>query len=72
VERHGTKSSYTYQLEAFVRAVREGASMPIGVDDAVANMRLIDACYVSAGLRPRPRLLTTNAPRATVTRPARP
>lgn len=55
-ERHGTRSSYTYQLEAFVRAVREGASLPIGVDDAVANMRLIDRCYDLAGLPRRPRL----------------
>jgi len=43
VEPHGTRSSYTYQLEAFIRAVREGASLPIDVDDAVANMRLIGA-----------------------------
>jgi predicted dehydrogenase len=56
VEHHGTKSSYTYQLEAFASAVREGAPLPIDVDDAVRNMRLIDACYVAAGLRPRPRL----------------
>ena len=56
VEHHGTTSSYTYQLEAFARAVREGAPLPIDVDDAVRNMRLIDACYVAAGLRPRPRL----------------
>jgi predicted dehydrogenase len=62
VERHGTRSSYTYQLEAFIRAVREGASLPIGVDDAVANMRLIDACYVAAGLQPRPRMQTTAVP----------
>jgi predicted dehydrogenase len=55
VEHHGTTSSYTYQLEAFVRAVREGAPMPIDVDDAVRNMRLIDECYVAAGLQPRPR-----------------
>jgi predicted dehydrogenase len=55
VEHHGTRSSYTYQLEAFTRAVREGAALPIGVDDAVSNMRLIDACYVAAGLRPRQR-----------------
>jgi predicted dehydrogenase len=54
VEHHGTRSSYTYQLEALIRAVREGASLPVDVDDAVANMRLIDACYVAAGLRPRP------------------
>ncbi len=65
MERHGTRSSYTYQLEAFVRAVREGAPLPIDVDDAVANMRLIDACYLAAGLRPRPRVRTTDAPGAT-------
>jgi predicted dehydrogenase len=64
VERHGTRSSYTYQLEAFVRAVREGASLPVDVDDAVANMRLIDACYLAAGLPPRPRLPTTAVPGA--------
>jgi predicted dehydrogenase len=64
VERHGTRSSYTYQLEAFVRAVREGAPLPIDVDDAVANMRLVDACYLAAGLEPRPRTRTTDAPGA--------
>jgi predicted dehydrogenase len=64
VERHGTRSSYTYQLEAFVRAVREGTALPVDVDDAVANMRLIDACYVAAGLRPRPRMHTTTVPAA--------
>ena len=65
VERHGTRSSYTYQLEAFVRAVREGAALPVDVDDAVANMRLIDACYVAAGLHPRPRMHhTTTVPGA--------
>jgi|tagenome__1003787_1003787.scaffolds.fasta_scaffold20795434_2 predicted dehydrogenase len=64
VERHGTRSSYTYQLEAFVRAVREGAALPVDVDDAVTNMRLIDACYVAAGLHPRPRLQGTTVPGA--------
>ena len=59
VERHGTRSSYTYQLEAFSRAVRDGVPLPIDVDDAVANMRLIDACYLAAGLHPRPRMQTT-------------
>jgi predicted dehydrogenase len=72
-ERHGTRSSYTYQLEAFVRAVRDGASLPVGVDDAVANMRLIDACYVAAGLQPRPRMQTTGGPGADATmKPAGP
>ena len=28
--------------------------MPIDVDDAVRNMRLIDECYVAAGLQPAP------------------
>jgi predicted dehydrogenase len=54
-EHPGTRSSYTYQLEAFAAAVREGAPLPLDADDAVANMRLIDACYEAAGLSPRPR-----------------
>jgi predicted dehydrogenase len=62
VERHGTRSSYTYQLEAFTRAVRESAPLPVDVDDAVANMRLIDACYLAAGLRPRPRMQPAGIP----------
>ncbi|MFD6909749.1 Gfo/Idh/MocA family protein [Streptomyces sp. NPDC060077] len=54
-ERLGTRSSYTYQLEAFAARVREGAPLPLGPDDAVTTMRLIDACYEAAGLGPRPR-----------------
>jgi predicted dehydrogenase len=70
VEHHGRRSSYTYQLEAFARAVREGAPFPVDLDDAVANMRLIDACYVAAGLGPRPRLAVPRAQAAT--EPGRP
>lgn len=43
-------SSYAAQLRAFADAVLRGGSVPTGVDDAVANMRLIDACYAAAGL----------------------
>ena len=43
-------SSYTAQLQAFVAAVRQGAPFPTTVDDAIANMRVIDACYAAAGL----------------------
>jgi predicted dehydrogenase len=68
VEHHGTRSSYTYQLEAFTRAVREGAPLPVDVHDAVANMRLIDACYVAAGLHARPRMHTTVVPDASSAR----
>jgi predicted dehydrogenase len=52
-ERVRGESSYTYQLRAFAAAVRDGAPLPTGPDDAVANMRVIDATYRAAGLRPR-------------------
>lgn len=54
-ERLGTRSSYTYQLEAFAAHVRQGSALPLGADDALASMTLIDACYRSAGFEPRPR-----------------
>jgi predicted dehydrogenase len=53
VEQHGTRSSYSYQLEAFAAHVQDGAPLPFGVDDAVANMALVDAAYRAAGLEPR-------------------
>ncbi|MFD2091042.1 Gfo/Idh/MocA family protein [Blastococcus deserti] len=54
-EHLGTRSSYTFQLEAFIAAVRDGAPVPTGPDDAVATMTLIDRCYGLAGLPLRPR-----------------
>ncbi|MET7295657.1 Gfo/Idh/MocA family oxidoreductase [Streptomyces griseoloalbus] len=54
-EHLGTRSSYTYQLEAFAARVRGGTPLALGTDDAVTTMRLIDACYEAAGLAPRPR-----------------
>jgi predicted dehydrogenase len=54
-EHLGTRSSYTFQLEAFIAAVRGGAPVPTGPDDAVATMTLIDRCYRLAGLPLRPR-----------------
>ena len=53
-EHCGDASSYTYQLRAFVDAVRTGAPYPTDADDAVATMALIDACYRAIGLDPRP------------------
>jgi predicted dehydrogenase len=47
------ESTYTHQLRAFAAAVRSGAPLPTGPADAVANMRVIDAVYRAAGLRPR-------------------
>ncbi len=46
-------SSYSAQLQAFCAAVLRGAPYPTNVDDAIANMRIIDACYASAGLQRR-------------------
>lgn len=53
VERLGTRSSYTYQLDAFARHVGTGDQLPIGTADAVANMALIDDAYRAAGMEPR-------------------
>ncbi|MFI7402321.1 Gfo/Idh/MocA family protein [Streptomyces sp. NPDC049541] len=54
-ERLGTRSSYTYQLEAFTARVREGTPLPLDADDALATMTLIDESYRAAGFEPRPR-----------------
>jgi len=61
---HGAKSkhhervqgapTYDYQLEAFRAAVQEGAPTFTPPDDSIANMRVIDAIYLAAGLKPRP------------------
>jgi predicted dehydrogenase len=49
-ERLSGPSSYACQLDAFVRAVREGTPIVTGPDEAVKNMELIDAAYEAAGL----------------------
>ncbi|MFS8200032.1 Gfo/Idh/MocA family protein, partial [Streptomyces sp. CWNU-52B] len=59
-EQLGKRPSYTYQLEAFAAHVRGRAASPLGAEDAVATMRLIDDCYRGAGFEPRPR---TEVPR---------
>lgn len=45
--------TYDHQLRAFVRAVHTRESLPTGPEDFVANMRVIDAIYNKAGLKPR-------------------
>ena len=55
VEELGSRSSYTYQLEALAAHLREGAPLLTDADDAVATMELIDDTYRAAGLEPRPR-----------------
>jgi hypothetical protein len=53
-EELGKRSSYLYQLEAVRAHLREGARLPIDVDDAVETAEMIDAIYVAAGFEPRP------------------
>ena len=52
-ERFGRDASYLYQLRAFAGAVLRDEPFPTGVDDAIANMRVIDAVYRAAGMEPR-------------------
>ena len=54
VERLGTRSSYTFQLEAMTAAVRDGAPVVTDADFSVRVMELIDSAYAAAGLPPRP------------------
>jgi predicted dehydrogenase len=54
-ERLGTRSTYTYQLEALGAHLLGETPFPLDVDDAVATAELIDAAYTAAGLPPRPR-----------------
>jgi predicted dehydrogenase len=52
-ERASREPTYLFQLRAFAAAVLRGEAYPTGIDDAVANMEAIDACYRAAGLEPR-------------------
>ena len=38
---------YTLQGDAFSRAIRGEIALPYGVEDAIANMRVIDALFES-------------------------
>jgi predicted dehydrogenase len=50
VETAEGASTYHHQLQAFTQAVRAGRPLPTGGEDAVENMRTIDAVYTAAGL----------------------
>lgn len=49
-ERVAGDATYTYQLRAFVDAVRDGTPTPTDPRHAIANMAVIDAVYRKAGL----------------------
>ena len=50
VERFPRRASYSYQLDAFAGAVLRGEPVKTTPQDAVENMRVIDAVYRAAGL----------------------
>jgi predicted dehydrogenase len=52
-ERFDRRPTYSYQLDAFCDAVLRGRPVLTPPADSVANMRVIDAVYEAAGLRPR-------------------
>jgi predicted dehydrogenase len=52
-ERVPGESTYTHQLRAFVDAVGGAGTNLTPAADAVPTMRLIDAAYTAAGLKPR-------------------
>lgn len=54
VEELGTRSTYTYQLEAMARLIRDGEPMITDSDDAVQNMQTIDDLYAAAGMPAHP------------------
>lgn len=54
VEETGRRSSYTFQLEALTSHLRSGDPLLLDADDAVTQMRLVDAAYTAAGLPTRP------------------
>ncbi len=52
-ERCPGESTYHYQLDAFVQAIRNDIPVISDAADGVANMRVIDAIYRAAGLQER-------------------
>jgi predicted dehydrogenase len=53
VERFTRRPTYEFQLEAFCGAVLRGEPTLTPPADSIANMRIIDAIYVAAGMKPR-------------------
>ena len=52
-EEFTRRSTYAFQLEAFVDAVENGTQLPTDSADAVKQMRVIDAAYLAAGMKTR-------------------
>lgn len=53
IELPARRPTYAYQLDAFCDAVLRGETLLTTPSDAVANMRVVDAVYLAANMRPR-------------------
>ena len=51
VETIPTCDQYTIQGDAFSRAIREGSEVPVPLEDAIANMAVIEAMFRSQQTR---------------------
>ena len=52
-EHFPRRATYEYQLDAFCAAVLQGEPTLTPPADSIANMRVLDAIYVAAGMTPR-------------------
>jgi predicted dehydrogenase len=52
-ERFTRRATYEFQLDAFTAAVLRGEPTLTPPSDSIANMRVLDAIYVAAGMQPR-------------------
>ena len=52
-ERFSRRPTYEFQLDAFTAAVLRGEPTLTPPADSIANMRVLDAIYVAAGMQPR-------------------
>ena len=52
-EKFSRRPTYEYQLDAFCAAVLRGEPTLTPPADSIANMRVLDAIYIAAGMQPR-------------------
>jgi predicted dehydrogenase len=52
-ERFSRRPTYEFQLDAFTAAVLRGEPTLTPPSDSIANMRVLDAIYLAAGMHPR-------------------
>ena len=52
-EKFSRRPTYEYQLDAFCAAVSRGEPTLTPPTDSIANMRVLDAIYLAAGMTPR-------------------